>query len=323
MTVALVLAAEADAGLRGQLAALGVGRVDAAGQTGPGLLTIAAAARSARERMLIFVGDGTIPEGILARLLGAPGTAAFTGARVPDPRPAPDHADQERPQLRAASGALVVDPDDLDALAGVAESLAASQASPAAVGALLDELTRAGVRVRVLDAGPDGDGVVAQLVDPVARDLARWAAARDLTPAALAGISLGLGLLSAVWFSEPTVRARLLAIVILLASLAVGRSGAQLAAVGRIRPATDWLAAASGLLTEFAVYAAVAVSAGLAVPGRPAGLNGIFGGALRHSAVASFGGAGQPGVWRLAAAALLLLGTRRLAELCYEGLARA
>ena len=87
MTVALVLTAEADAGLRGQLAALGVGRVDAAGQTGPGLLTIAAAARAARERLLICVGDDTIPEGILARLLGTAGTAAFTGARAPDPGP--------------------------------------------------------------------------------------------------------------------------------------------------------------------------------------------------------------------------------------------
>ena len=322
MTVALVLAAEADAGLRGQLAALGVGRVDAAEQTGPGLLTIAAAARAARERMLICVGDDTIPEGILARLLGAAGTAAFTGARAPDPRPAPD-ADQQRPQPRPGGGAMVVDTPDLDALAGVAESLAATQAAPAAVGALLGELTRAGVRVRVLDAGPDGDGVVAQLIDPVARDVARWAAARDLTPAALAGISLGLGLLSAVWFSEPTVRARLLAVVVLLAAFTAGRSGAQLAAVGRIRPAADWLAAASGLLTEFAVYAALAISAGLTSPGHPAGLNGIFGGALRHSAVVSFGGAGQPGVWRLAVAALLLLGARRLAELCYEGVARA
>ncbi len=49
MTVALVLAGnldEADAGLCGQLAALGVRRVDAAEQTGPGLLTVAAAARA-------------------------------------------------------------------------------------------------------------------------------------------------------------------------------------------------------------------------------------------------------------------------------------
>jgi hypothetical protein len=79
MTVALVLAAQPDAGLRGQLAAVGVRRVDAAERAGPGLLTVAAAARAAGERILICVGDDLLPEGVLARLLGAGGTAAFTG----------------------------------------------------------------------------------------------------------------------------------------------------------------------------------------------------------------------------------------------------
>jgi len=61
MTVALVLAAEADAGLRDQLAALGVRRVDAAERSGPGLLTVAAAARAAAERVLICAGDDAVP----------------------------------------------------------------------------------------------------------------------------------------------------------------------------------------------------------------------------------------------------------------------
>src|SRR5579872_4719498 len=113
MTVALVLAtrpdgdgAEGDAGrqrqLRGQLAALGVHRVDAAEGTGPGLLTIAAAARSAGERVLIYAGADTVPEPVLARLLAAGGTAAFTGVTpVPGPVPAVP-----------AGGALVVDTRD-------------------------------------------------------------------------------------------------------------------------------------------------------------------------------------------------------------------
>src|SRR5580658_342189 len=191
MTVALVLTGGADAGLRGQLAALGVRRVDAADRTGPGLLTVAAAARGAGERVLICVGDDAVPEDILARLLGAGGTAAFTGvntgtSRYPRELPGTDR-----------SGALVVDPPDLDALAGAAESLAAADAAPAAVSGLLAELTRRGVTVRVLDAGPDSEGAVTQLlVDPAARDLAMWAAARKLTPAALYGISLGFGLIS-------------------------------------------------------------------------------------------------------------------------------
>ena len=75
MTVALVLAARPDAGLPGQLAALGVRRVDAAERDGPGLLTVAAAARAAGERVLICVGDDSVPEEVLTRLLGAGATA--------------------------------------------------------------------------------------------------------------------------------------------------------------------------------------------------------------------------------------------------------
>src|ERR1700761_8315871 len=109
MTVALVLAGrpdEADAGrqwqLRGQLAALGVHRVDAAEGTGPGLLTVAATAPAAGERILICAGPDPVPEPVLARLLGAGGTAAFTGVTarsLPEPGAAAGQA----------AGALVVD----------------------------------------------------------------------------------------------------------------------------------------------------------------------------------------------------------------------
>jgi hypothetical protein len=320
MTVALVLAAQPDAGLRGQLAALGVRRVDAAERAGPGLLTVAAAARAAGERVLICVGDDSVPEEALARLLGAGGTAAFTGPLAPgDPGP-------------RGGGALVVDTPDLDALAGAAESLAARRAAPAELGVLLGELTERGVGVRVLETGPDGDGAVARLVgEPVARDVARWAAGRQLAPAALYGISLGLGLLAAVWFSDPATRARVLAIVVVLVSFAAHRAAAQLTITERISPAVAWLGAATAMATEFAIYAALAVSSGLAIQSNlttgtganPVGLDGIFGGSLRGTLAASWGGPGQAGVWRLAVAAMLLLGARQLAELCYEGLARA
>jgi hypothetical protein len=346
MTVALVLAAEADAGLRDQLAALGVRRVHAAERSGPGLLTVAAAARAAAERVLICTGDDAVPGEVLARLLGAGGTAAFTGIRPPGAR---SGRGLGRGKPRALpGGALLVDTPDLDALAVAAESLAAEPGAPAGVSVLLGELRRRGVSVRVLDAGPDGDGAVARLViDPVARDVASWAAGRQLTPAALYGISLGLGALSAVWFSEPVIRAQAMAVAALLVSFAVGRAGTQLALTGsgsRIRPAVDWLGGACGLLTELAVYAALAVSAGVVVGAAgvaraagvpraagvagaagaiPAGLGGIFGGALRHTLAAGWAGAGPGGVWRLAVAAAILLGARRLAELCYEGLGRA
>jgi hypothetical protein len=312
MTVALVLATQPDAGLRGQRAALGVRRVDAAERAGPGLLTVAAAARAAGERVLICVGDDPLPEEVLARLLSAGGTAAFTG----NGNQAANHAGGTH-----RGGALVVDTPDLGALADAAEALARRRAAPAELGVLLGELSERGVGVRVLDAGPDGDGAVARwLVDPVARNLARWAAGRQLAPAALLGISLGLALLAAAWFSDPATRAQVLAIVALLVSFTAARAAVQLTVTEPPSAAVGWLAAAAGMLTEFAVYAALAVSSGQA---SQAGLDGIFGGSLRHTFVATWDGGGQVGVWRLAAAVMLLLGARRLAEECYEGVARA
>ena len=116
MTVALVLAVQPDAGLRGQLTALGVRRVDAAEQAGPGLLTVVAAARAAGERVLICVGDDTVPEEILTRLLDAGASTVYTGLRTTGTH---------------GGGALVVDVPDLDALAGAAQSLAARRPDPA------------------------------------------------------------------------------------------------------------------------------------------------------------------------------------------------
>src|SRR5262249_14458152 len=111
------------------------------------------------------------------------------------------------------------------------------------VGALIDELGRRGVTVRILDAGPDSEGAVTQLLaDPAARDMARWAAWRRLTPAALYGISLGLGLVAAVWFAELDVRAKLLAIPALAGSFLFARTGslvAGAACVGR-RDTPGW-----------------------------------------------------------------------------------
>src|SRR5580704_4602652 len=308
MTVALVLAGQPDAGLRGQLAALGVRQVDAADRAGPGLLTVAAAARAAGERVLICAGDDSLPEEVLARLLGAGGTAAFTGTRA---------------EAAHTGGALVVAPSDLAALADAAESLARRRAAPAGLGVLLGELSERGVGIRVLDDGPDGDGVVARfIVGPVARDVARWAAGRQLAPAALLGISLGLALLAATWFSEPATRAQVLASVALLVWFTVARAADQLTVTERPIPAVRWLATAAGMLTELAVLAALAVSCGL-TPAAQDGLDGIFGGSLSNTVVATWGGGGQIGVWRLAVAVMLLFGARRLAEECYEGVARA
>ena len=310
MTVALVLAAEADAGMCGQLAALGVRRVDLAGagrgrDYGSGLLTVAAAARVAGERVLICVGEGAIPGDVLARLLGAGGTAAFSGRGA-----------------QAGTGALVADTPDLTALADAAEWLAASPEADDPLAALLAELARRGIRTRVLDAGPDGEGIVAQAVaDPAARHVARWALARELEPASLSGISLGLGLVAAVWFSAPTLAARGIGTAALAGAFVAGRAGALVAASGRwTGPALDWLGTAISLVTEFAVYGALAFGAASAAHDGAAypGLDGLWGNALRHTFAATWGGGGSLGVWRLAMAAMGMLGIRRLAELCYD-----
>jgi len=307
-----------------------VRQVDAAERAGPGLLTVAATARAVAERVLICGGDRAVPEEALARLLGAGETVAFTVASRA--------ARQDGAGIPAAGGALVVHPRDLDALAGAAESVAASPPPgtpgppPDTLGALLGELARRGVAIRMLDAGADGEGAVARLLaDPAARDVASWAAGRRLAPGALYGIALGLGLVAAVWFSEPTARAGaaapLAALAALAASFVAGRSGAVLAAGrrgGRVKPIVDWLGAATAMLTEFAVYAGLAASTGLGHPPGAvspriaAGLGGIFGGAVAHTAAASWGGAGPGGVWRLAVAAMVLLGLRRMTALCYD-----
>ena len=93
MTVALVLTAEPAAGLSGQLTSLGVRRVDATEDAGPGggLLTIAAAARATSEPMLICAGGLSVPRQALARL-HALAAADLTDDRDSLGRPAPEAA---------------------------------------------------------------------------------------------------------------------------------------------------------------------------------------------------------------------------------------
>src|SRR5258705_12982970 len=113
--------------------------------------------------------------------------------------------------------------------------------------------------------------------------MARWAAGRQLTPGALYGISLGLGLVAAIWFAQLSVHAKLLALPALAGSFLFARTGSLLAAAspeGRIRPVVGWLGTACGLLTEPAIYAALAGRPRL---GAAPGLAGPFGRALRNT----------------------------------------
>src|ERR1700761_4217136 len=294
MTVALVLTAEPAAGLYGQLTSLGVRRVDATDSDGAngGLLTIAAAARATSEPMLFCGGELAVPRPARARLLDPPGTAGYAEAR-----------DDCR--------AILVDPADLRVLAEAAEYVARQPGSPDQVTALMGELAQRGVDVQLVEARPDGDadreedGLVAELfADPIARDVARWAADRELAPA--------------IWFSEPIASAKAMAGVTLIAAYVCSRSGRLLAlapgpvlaAVGGrrsgartriIQPAGDWLSAAGWAVIECAAYAGLAASAGLTDVSVP----GVIGG-------------GPGGVWHLAVLALAAVGRRPRGGLWYE-----
>jgi hypothetical protein len=311
MTVALVLAGERRAGQglsyegagvsqaeTEQLAALGVGRVDAAEHGSQAMVTIAAAARAAGDRVLICAG---MPPGDeLARLIHTGGTAAI--------------AMKGEGEAGGPRAALLVHPDDLGELADAADELAGGYPHAAdPVGALLGELARRGVTVRVIDG--------AELVtDPVAADIAMWASQRELTPIALYGIALSFGLLSAVWFSELALRAKAFAVILLFASFVTARAGHMLdltirAQGGYRSPAAAWARLAGAIIAEFGLYAGISASVTIApVKGGGEVGGGIFGASL--APIATVGGPGAAGVWRLAVTAMLFLAVRQMADRC-------
>lgn len=161
------------------------------------------------------------------------------------------------------------------------------------------------VAVRLQDGPPiveaDAEGLVIEcLADPLAAEIARGAARRSLPPPVVLGVGLALGFLAAVWFSLPHVGPRLVAAAALAASFVVGRAGCLLAdRTGHGSPAPPpvaWLSVACATMSEYAVYAGLAASAGLS-------------------------GAGV--VWWLAVGAMLLHAVRHLTDLCYERVAAA
>ncbi|HLI41203.1 MAG TPA: DUF5941 domain-containing protein, partial [Streptosporangiaceae bacterium] len=161
------------------------------------------------------------------------------------------------------------------------------------------------------DADTGEAGLVAGLAaDPVAGGVARWASQRGLAPAVVTGAGVGLALVAAVWFSGQAPLARAAAAVALLTSLVASRAARMLAAPVQARaPVAGWLMTGCWALSEWTVYAGLAASAGLGAGPAP-GAHAVHGGGRP--------GAGAGGVWQLAAAAMLLLAVRQMADLCYE-----
>jgi Family of unknown function (DUF5941) len=150
--------------------------------------------------------------------------------------------------------------------------------------------------------------------EPVARDVARWASSLQLAPAALAAIALGFGVIAAAWLTVASVRAAMIAFAALLAAFVAGRA-ARLLSGQVLTASTEWGLAVCTTLTELAVYAGIAGSA--MVNRATAGMTGPVGSRLLHRTfLASFGGPGAGGVWRLATAAAITLAVLQMAGVC-------
>ncbi len=148
--------------------------------------------------------------------------------------------------------------------------------------------------------------------DPVARDVARWAVSREMTPVAMAAIALGFGVIAAGWLTAVGMRAETIAFFALLAAFVAG-SAARLMGGSQADAATDWSLAACAVLTELAIYAGIAGSASATAND---GLSGPLGARLRGTYAAGFGGPGAAGVWRLAVAAVIALGLLEMTSVC-------
>ncbi|HWG00565.1 MAG TPA: DUF5941 domain-containing protein [Trebonia sp.] len=154
------------------------------------------------------------------------------------------------------------------------------------------------------------------VIDSVTVDIAWWSAGRGLSPITLSAFSLGFAIIAAVWLTGISAHADAVAFVALVASYVTCRT-ARYYSSGQLTAAADWAHGACALLAELAVYAGIAggVSANVAASAGT-GLTGLIGDHLRGTFLASFGGSGPTGVWRLAIAAAILLAVREMANIC-------
>ena len=126
---------------------------------------------------------------------------------------------------------------------------------------------------RMITAGPDArpTGTVGvslpEAVELLPRRLTEWAAGRSLAPNSATGISLALSLGAAIWFSAGTRADSIKGALVLGASYLAWRvarglvdSAAERAAWSGLAGA-DLMAEICGALSEFAIYAGLAVAA--------------------------------------------------------------
>jgi hypothetical protein len=135
-----------------------------------------------------------------------------------------------------------------------------------------------------------------------------------LSPLTLSRISVGFALIAALWLVAASVHGEIIALVAAAAVFVCAHFGRVLA--GQRSPViVEWGLAGYGMLAEFVVYAGIVAAVGL----HPAGQPGLAGSSLGGTFVASLGGAGAAGVWRLAIIAAILAVLTPMVDLCVHG----
>jgi len=161
-----------------------------------------------------------------------------------------------------------------------------------------------------------------RVADRAARSVARWAQARQLAPASVAGFSLGFAVIAGAWLTGSSARDCAIGIVFLLACALTARVARAMGGP-RVTVATAWGRAACVLLAELSVYAGLAGGVTLAsgAPGTASGdgLSGPLGPELNGGIAGQVGGAGAGGVWLLAVLAAVILALHHAADLCAMG----
>ena len=138
-----------------------------------------------------------------------------------------------------------------------------------------------------------------------------------LSPLTMSGISVGFALIAALWLVAASVRGEIIALVAAVAVFVCAHFGRVLAGQ-RSSVAVEWGLAGYGMFAEFVVYAGIAA----AVSVHPAGQPGLAGNSLGGTFVASLGGAGAVGVWRLAIISVILAVLAPMVDLCVRGASR-
>jgi uncharacterized protein DUF5941 len=171
----------------------------------------------------------------------------------------------------------------------------------------------------------------ARAADRFTRDIARWAAERQLAPIAVSTFSLGFAVIAAAWLTDESARGQAIGFVALIASVLTGRvarlmdcyppggrprGASSVPPAGRATTATAWGQAACALLSELVIYAGLA--GGVSKYGGT-GLGGPVGQYLRGGLLERFGGADVAGVWVIAVTAAIVLALGQMADLCAGG----